>query len=204
MFILLINFTVSNANTDNILFNSYPCTLLYMIIFSFQENILRNQDCTLSELFKHLLSNLFIQSRNINFKSYQYAEDFIQFPFISNVQENYQSFNFVKDSIIDLHDIIARLQSIDKSNELNNDSEEICTFSTTDQCFKCIYSSYCTQFIPSKSSSLLSTTMNHLWHVQVCKTLYVLKIFARLKRNLVLRPLSVLFCYYHYFSGINN
>ncbi|CAH8597239.1 unnamed protein product [Schistosoma intercalatum] len=145
-------------------------------VIHYKENILRNQDCTLSELFKHLLSNLFIQSRYVNFKSYQYAEDFIQFPFISNVQENYQSFNFVKDSIIDLHDIIARLQSIDKSMELNNDSEEICTFSTTDQCFKCIYSSYCTQFIPSKSSSLLSTTMNHLWHVQVCKTLLQIRL----------------------------
>ncbi|CAH8630450.1 unnamed protein product [Schistosoma rodhaini] len=140
-------------------------------VIHFKENIFRNQDCTLSESFQRLLSNLFIQSRNINFKSYQYAEDFIQFPFISNVQENHQSFNFVKDNIIDLHDIITWLQSSKKSYNLNKDSEEICTLSTTDQCFKCIYTSHYTQFIPSKSSSsLLTTTTNYLWHVQVCET----------------------------------
>ncbi|CAH8545159.1 unnamed protein product [Schistosoma turkestanicum] len=139
-----------------------------------REYALKYKDCTLSKLFQRLLLNLYIESRNLNFKSYQYAEDFIQFPYISELQENDQSsIDILNESIINLHDICDILRSVDKSN---NVAEEIHTISTLDQCFKCIYTTYCTQISPSSSSSLSKPMMNHSLDVHVRNTLLQLKL----------------------------
>ncbi|KAK4468951.1 hypothetical protein MN116_007615 [Schistosoma mekongi] len=139
----------------------------------FKVNALKCQDCTMSELFQHFLLTLLIQSKDINFKSYQYAEDFIQFPLISS--ENHQFCNLV-NSVIDLNDIIPVLQSFNKLNKLKNDSKQTYTFSTSDQCIKCIQSIHCGKFILSSSSSSSSVPTSYLWDVQVCRTLIQLKL----------------------------
>ncbi|TNN17051.1 Anillin [Schistosoma japonicum] len=151
---------------------AYRLNGLYKEGIQFKENTLKYQDCIMSELFQHFLLTLMIQSRDINFKSYQYAEDFIQFPLISS--ENHQFCNLV-NGVIDIHDIIPVLQSFDKFNKLNNDSKQTYTFSTSDQCIKCIQSIHCGQFIPSSSSSS-SLPTSYLWDVQVCRTLIQLKL----------------------------